>query len=328
MSREVFSRLQSEPDIAYWLWPSSLPEAVPSFPVQPGFGLHHLLVNLANCTSHFQVQGDISAFLDSVLRHAPPSHALYAVAWKCRRLVTELFRSLVAKIPNDAYFEIPLPHDDEQDHDDLPTTKATAAAPAAPVKAATTPSAPAPNGGALLARLSALEAQIAGLHRSSGGGGGGGPSKRLSVAELARLETDIGNLPDAVLERMVSEKLRNTTGLRWEGVGADRVAVVEVGNLDPKNQRALRKWVTQQLAKLKPPSTGGAGAGGASEEVARQHEARVERLLEARRAAKQEDSAELARLRELERQAEEAKRYIDMMAMDNEDDDLAGGDFD
>ena len=139
----------------------------------------------------------------------------------------------------------------------------------------------------------------------------------MSAQEIERLETDIGQLPDDLLERMVSEKLRNTTGLRWEGEGADRTAVVEVANLDAKNQRILRKWVTQQLVK-KPLFAG--TAAGAGEEKARAAEERVERMLEQRRRREEqevkEESVELARLRELERQAEEAKRYIDMMVMD------------
>jgi hypothetical protein len=237
-----------------------------------------------------------------------------------------LMQAAVLNIKNEEYFSIPeiqLPPEEESPRPSIVSRPLPPPKP--PVKANKEQS----EQTILLERIAALEREVERVSR-------GGVEKPMTTDEIAKLEADIAQLPNTDIKKLVDEKLKGQPGLSYDGVGEERTAVIEIPKMPAKLQRNLRRFVSMRLNELRgQPSTEKLRRIAKQDTKAKQTEQMVERMLAERRAREEAakrtreveqetdriDREELARLRELRERDENARRIMELMAMDAQSDD-------
>jgi hypothetical protein len=157
------------------------------------------------------------------------------------------------------------------------------------------------------------------------------------------------------LNTLIEEKLKGHPGLRYDGVGTERTTVIELEKVPPRIQRTLRRLVTMKLNEMKgQASIEKLRKIAKQDQKARVTEEEVEKLLAERKKLREKqqqqqqrqmqqqqsgddnssdqygdeedsrniDKYELARLRELKERDDQARRMLELIAMDGGDDSL------
>ena len=340
--------------IGYWFGRDVPPEVVDGVREYP-VGLETIKARILDGTysSHFKFQQDLSTLTDFVFRSFGLYSTPFLVATKLRRLANELMVTAVRMIRNEEYFTIPMPtapaespSDDEAPPLSTPSSpKITKTLPIQRKKSAAEPTA---ESKALLERLAALEKQVERVNKNTIYGEGG--VKAMSEDELRRLENDLTQLSDRDLQKIIDEKLKGQPGLSYDGVGEERTAVIELAKMQPKLQRNLRRIVTMKLNESKGHiSIEKIRKIQKDDKKAKVNEEAVEKLLEERKKIRDRqiqrqqiqqqrmsadasssggegdgnlDRFELARLKDLEERDIKARRVLELMALDGDDDSL------
>ena len=328
----LLSDPQARDSVSYWFGSATPPETVDgvtSFPFCLS-GIRARLID-GRYDSHFAFQADLSNLTEFVFSRYGLYSTPFQVAIKLRREATALMQQAVKKIKNEEYYAIPempaLPTDEPESPKSSVAPKSTASVkPAVQKKKSEEPS----EQSLLLDRIAALEREI---ERVSRGG-----ERPMSPDEIAKLESDIAQLPNADIKKLVDEKLKGQPGLSYDGVGEERTAVIEIPKMPPRLQRNLRRFVTMRLNELRgQPSVEKLKRIAKQDTKAKQTEQLVEKMLADRRVREENakrqreedqesgriDRDELARLRELRERDENARRILELMALDahSEDDD-------
>ena len=328
--------------IAYWFAKDEPPEVidgVSSYPI--GIESIRTKINDGTFTSHFQFQQDLSALTDFVFQTFSLQSTPFMVATKLRRKASELMAVAVRSIRNEEYYTIPMPTpgivDDSDDDISTPSTPKKLSKPVpVPVKKKTAELPPTEQQ-LLLQRIAALEKSIEVMGKNPAVYGEGG-FRAMTPEEISKLEQDISKLSDKDLKKLIDEKLKGQPGLSYDGVGADRTAVIELNKMPAKLQRNLRRFVTMKLNEMKnQPSMEKLKKLAKQDNLARQNEEMVEKILAERKKLREKqrpeqqpqtedeedkmDKLELARLRDLKERDDDARRILELIAMDGDGDD-------
>ena len=257
------------------------------------------------------------------------------MAIKLRKEAAALMQQAVVNIRNEEYFNIPdiqLPPEEESPRSSVIQRPHAVPPPAPKAPSKSAHKSDSSEQSLLLERIAALEREVERVSRS-------GVEKPMTVDEIAKLEADIAQLPNADIKKLVDEKLKGQPGLSYDGVGEERSAVIEIPRMPAKLQRNLRRFVTMRLNELRgQPTTEKLRRIAKQDTKAKQTEQMVQRMLaerksreEAVKRAREEaqetdriDREELARLRELRERDENAKRIIELMALDAHSDEEDG----
>ena len=328
-------------NIAYWFSKDAPPEVIDGVSSYP-IGIESIRAKIKDgtFTSHFQFQQDLSALTDFVFQKYSLQSTPFMVATKLRRKASELMTVAVRNIRNEEYYTIPMPQPGiiEESDDDIstPSTPKKVSKPVPqPVKKKT--ELPPTEQQLLLQRIAALEKSIEVMGKNPAVYGEGG-FRAMTPEEISKLEQDISKLSDKDLKKLIDEKLKGQPGLSYDGVGADRTAVIELNKMPAKLQRNLRRFVTMKLNEMKnQPSMEKLKKLAKQDNLARQNEEMVEKILAERKKLREKqrpeqpqtededdnkmDKFELARLRDLKERDDDARRILELIAMDGDGDD-------